>query len=289
MKKNLFTLLFGMAALLPITALHAQATNEAGTGAAVAAGTPAVFGPVTYTRTQGPPDTFTDSFTAPAVGGYTLYIKNGDDNEEGDADGRVSSASLLINGEQVVGPDEFNQTVASIEKAVNLVSGTNTISATIAGQPGAYITVSIAAVPVDITHGRLLLSWVGGGVPARIALKNGSHLDGRVVQAVFFNPDGTVACRSRRLFFPPHGSTEVPVQNLLGACTAFTGGSIEFYWAGHGPARVFGHAILTANATGDQVALPLLRAGYHARRVERDAPPPPPPIKINPNIRKTTS
>jgi hypothetical protein len=282
--------------ILGLPRLNAQSlVNDSGFGATVSAGVPGgVFGPVTYTRTQGPPDVYNDQFNAPMGGtNFTLWIKNGDTNEDGDPDHRVSSASLVVNGVTVVTPTEFNQTVDFIQKPVALLSGANTISAQINGQPGSFITVSIfgAPCPGDMTVGRLLTPWVvnplsikyeaGGSV--RFALKNGSVNHARAVQAVFFNPDGTAACRSPRLLLAPHASREMALADLLGDCTTFSFGSVEFYWSGHGPARVFGTITRTYN-NGETTALQLHMAGWHRHRM---LPPPPATTAVAPTSEKS--
>ncbi len=263
--------------------LMADTTNDSGFGATVSSGVAGgVFGPITYTRTQGPPDTYNDQFTVPMGGtNFTLWVKNGDTNEDGDPDHRVSSASIVINGVTVVTQSEFNQTVDFIQKPVALLSGGNAISAQINGQPGSFITVAIfsAPCPGDMTVGRLLTPWVSTSEgfayapnSTHFALKNGSVNHARAVQAVFFNPDGSAACRSRRMLLAPHASLETDLGKLLGECSAFSFGSVEFYWSGHGPARVFG-TVTVIRGGGNTTALQLHMAGWHRRRMQ---PPPPP-------------
>src|SRR6267154_410546 len=97
-----------------------------------------VFGPETFTRTTGEPQTITRTFSLPNPGAeYTLIIENG----AGGGD-RVSSAVVGLNGVIIAGPDEFNQKVTRIIKSV-LLGQTNTLYIELKSKPGSLITVSI--------------------------------------------------------------------------------------------------------------------------------------------------
>ena len=64
-----------------------------------------IFGPETFTRGAGKPVTFTRTFEAPDPSlTYTLRVQNGQDGAR-----RVSSASLSINGTQILRPSDFNR------------------------------------------------------------------------------------------------------------------------------------------------------------------------------------
>ncbi|MBI5745505.1 MAG: hypothetical protein HZA13_00710, partial [Nitrospirae bacterium] len=90
-----------------------------------------VFGPLSYQRGQGAPVTKTTTFsvkdpTAP----YVIRINNG-----GLTDGefeKVSSSVFILNGVQIVGPNEFNQKVSLIEKQIFLAAA-NTLSVEVRG------------------------------------------------------------------------------------------------------------------------------------------------------------
>src|SRR5947209_12197452 len=100
-----------------------------------------VFGPQTYTRTTGSPNEYTTTFTAPAwiVSPYDLHIVNGDAN----GNNRISSATISLNGVQVAGTSDFNQTVATIDKSVTLQAGTNTLQVTLASNPCHDLTIHV--------------------------------------------------------------------------------------------------------------------------------------------------
>lgn len=71
-----------------------------------------LFGPNKYTRTTGVPNTYTNSFQACNTGAtYKLVVENGEAGKE-----RVSSASISLNGIEIVSENEFNQNVDKIEK-----------------------------------------------------------------------------------------------------------------------------------------------------------------------------
>jgi YD repeat-containing protein len=108
------------------------------------AATQIVFGPRTYERTTGPPNVFTEPFLLPTNVGppFTLHIDNG----LPDGTHRISSATLTLNGTEVVSPNEFSQRVAVIEKAVTLQPGTNTLVVRLASGPGRLIAVTITGI-----------------------------------------------------------------------------------------------------------------------------------------------
>ncbi len=105
------------------------------------------YGPETFQRGTGVPVTVTRSFTVfNSNTTYTLKIYNGGlvDSEFD----KVSSSVISLNGLQIVGPDEFNQNVLIVEKAVTL-STDNTLSVEVRGKPGGAITIEIIGVDND--------------------------------------------------------------------------------------------------------------------------------------------
>lgn len=98
-----------------------------------------LFGPAIYERGKGSPTIETATFTSPVEGsGFLLKIHNGDDV----GDYRITSATVSLNGEQLVGPSDFNNQFEWIERAVFLQS-VNEISVTLVGSPGDFFTLSI--------------------------------------------------------------------------------------------------------------------------------------------------
>jgi hypothetical protein len=97
-----------------------------------------VFGPETFTRESGAPQPVTRDFSVQDQGtNYTLVIRNGQDGA-----GRVSSATVDVNGIRIAGPADFSQQVGLIIKPVSLQQQ-NTISVVVRGQPGSSLTVTI--------------------------------------------------------------------------------------------------------------------------------------------------
>ncbi len=261
-----FLALPALVGLLALGAPSLHAENDSGAGASVAQNSPGVYGPVTFERTAGPPDIYNDHFPVPAAGNYVLWLKNGDFNEDGDPEHRVASSSVVVNGAMVISPSDLNETVDRVQKTIPLMAGENTISVQVNGQPGGYFTIAISRAPYDLTLGRLVLPWATTqGSTANIALKNGSHRYKRGVRAVFYNEDGSIAGKSARIILNPHGSTYVNLAALAGGIN-FSSGSVEFMWAGPGPARVFGYARVRDSGSGLETVVQLNHAGYHRRR-----------------------
>jgi hypothetical protein len=95
------------------------------------------FGAKQYVRTTGKPNVYNDTFPG-IVGQGKFIIKNGDANGKN----RVSSASIIVNGRQVLGPNSFNQKVYNIVVPVNLAEN-NTISVDLRSGPGGYLTIRV--------------------------------------------------------------------------------------------------------------------------------------------------
>jgi len=101
-----------------------------------------LFGPKSYTRTAGPPNSFTDQFTLPAgaTAPYTLHLVNGNAN----GTNRISSATVKLNGTQILGPSDFGQNVAVLDRTVALQPN-NTLEIRLTSAPGSVLTVSLLA------------------------------------------------------------------------------------------------------------------------------------------------
>jgi hypothetical protein len=110
-----------------------------------------LLGPKKYLRTTGKPDVYNDTFLGTVALGK-LILTNG----TSDGKNRVSSASIFINGQQILGPSDFNQQVYNLEVPINLTTN-NTICVKLASKPGSYITVKIIEeVPADATASEVI-------------------------------------------------------------------------------------------------------------------------------------
>ena len=95
-----------------------------------------VFGPETFIRSTKGPATELHYFPVqyPNDSEFTLYVFYGGIIK--DLQGTVPSALIMLNGQQVFGPDEFNPNVHYIKKPVKLSEG-NSSSVELRASPGA--------------------------------------------------------------------------------------------------------------------------------------------------------
>lgn len=97
-----------------------------------------LFGPEKFTRETGTPDTASRAFAACNTGAtYRLVVENGAAGKD-----RVSSATIALNGVEVVRPSELNQRVERVEKEVAL-QGDNILTVRLTSNPGGFLSVSL--------------------------------------------------------------------------------------------------------------------------------------------------
>jgi hypothetical protein len=97
-----------------------------------------MWGPEVFVRGTGQPVTDTMYFSVPdSTWQYTIVVQNGVPSGI-----RVGSATIRINGEVIVGPNEFNQDVSEIRKPIQLRKE-NEITVRLTSKPGGTITVAI--------------------------------------------------------------------------------------------------------------------------------------------------
>src|SRR6266496_2953386 len=90
------------------------------------AGTFVVFGPQTYIRAEGPPRPALTTFSnGDPTAAYTLRL---------DSHG-ISGATVTLNGNAILSPRDFNQTVTLITKSVTLLTA-NQLTVELNGKPG---------------------------------------------------------------------------------------------------------------------------------------------------------
>ena len=109
-----------------------------------------VFGPAQYMRIAGPPQTFTGAFKHCGTQQCQIVVVNGDVNGKN----RISSASISLNGKEIIGPNTFNQKVSTIVKPV-MLADENQLITRLASAPGSFITVDVecATSPVILSLG----------------------------------------------------------------------------------------------------------------------------------------
>jgi hypothetical protein len=141
------------------------------------------FGPTQYVRTGGAPDVYNDSFSAPS-GEATLVVTNGEQSGTHRVTDGVSSAYVRLNGVEIFGPNDFNQTVYHLEAVVTLVEN-NSLSVELNSNPDSYITVSVLqeAVPptvnIDASPGTInfgesaTLTWSSTGDTVTASIDQG--------------------------------------------------------------------------------------------------------------------
>lgn len=101
-----------------------------------------LLSPKTYTRTTAQPNSYMESFTnCEPQAQYKLVVMNGN----ADGSQRLSSATILLNGQEVLRSSELNQNVDKVEKPVS-VQPENTLEMRLASGPGGKLTVSIECV-----------------------------------------------------------------------------------------------------------------------------------------------
>lgn len=109
-------------------------------GSSFASGT-TLFGPNNYVRTTGAADIYNSTFTA-SVSEARLVVKNGCRDEKLKINNATSSASVVINGEEIFEPNDFNQKVHLLEKLIDLKEN-NSITIEMTSNPGSFLTIEI--------------------------------------------------------------------------------------------------------------------------------------------------
>jgi RHS repeat-associated protein len=101
---------------------------------------PTIFGPRRFDRTTGPPNQYLEQFSLPngLTSPFTLHIQNGSP----DGTQRVSSATVKLNGSDVLSPNDLNQNVASLDRSVNLATN-NQLDVRVSSDPGSFLIINL--------------------------------------------------------------------------------------------------------------------------------------------------
>jgi len=94
-----------------------------------------------YERSAGKPDVFKETFPVCNTDAtYNLVIQNGESGKS-----MASSASIIINGIELIKESEFNQKIDRIEKEITLIPE-NTLEVKLESIPESFITVAIQCI-----------------------------------------------------------------------------------------------------------------------------------------------
>jgi RHS repeat-associated protein len=206
-----------------------------------------LFGPRLLQVTTSGSHEFSGAFTVPAaVGGpFTVRIVNGEAN----GSNRVSSATVKVNGVQIVGPGDFGPKVAAIERTLHL-GAKNTYEVRVNSARGSHMTVTVLGtrlpVPTGVSPNPLTITAGGSGnLTATLAPRPASA--------------GTLTVASANTSL-----AKVP------ASVAFTSGQQTVTIPVSGLAA--GNTTITASANGTSVSA----------SVRVNSPAPPPPVVVPP-------
>ena len=131
-----------------------------------------VFGPKTYQRTTGNPNIYSDMVEACNTGAvYSLVVENGDGGAN-----RVSSASIALNGAEIVKENDFSQAVERIEKQITLQSE-NSLNVRLSSGPGGFIKISIYCI-TNCLDVKITSPFDGSVINSAKALIKGSLYNG---------------------------------------------------------------------------------------------------------------
>ncbi len=100
-----------------------------------------IYGPKKFIRSTGKPVMITETFSVVnTTVQYRLVVLNGQKGKD-----RVSSATVKINGIEILRERDFNQQVDRIERSISLGS-LNSISVELKSAPGSFITIEIECI-----------------------------------------------------------------------------------------------------------------------------------------------
>jgi hypothetical protein len=221
-----------------------------------------LFGPKQYSRTAGKPNVYADTFPGTSGQGK-LILKNGTQAGKN----RISSALVLVNGKQVLGPSDFNQQVYNKEVPIKL-SENNSISVELRSGPGGNLTIQV--VQQVAADAAAVIGPEGGTVEvtdpsspiyrAKVVIPEGAVSEDVIIsiQPVFENaipplPGGSqflggLDLKPDGLEFSQYVEASIPISSVYNEGTpipivSYDYSQQEYYFATAGTATVFGNII----------------------------------------------
>jgi len=149
------------------------------------------FGPMQFTRASGPPQTITQTFPGCGAPPCQLVVVNGD------ATGghRVSSAAVFVNGQQVLGPSNFNQKVERLVLPI-VLTASDEVKVTLNSAPGSFLTLSVecsgaAEIGIEEDASAVVSTlWADGTVSLSIPLVNDGEVAASNLMITGMSADG---------------------------------------------------------------------------------------------------
>ncbi len=108
-----------------------------------------LFGPEKFVRTTGAASVYDRTFNVPSYvsAPYSLEILNGaPDSDRGSIPDAVASATVSLDGQEIVRKSEFSSTTATIRKEINLSSGAHKLEIQLNSAPDSYFRLTISGV-----------------------------------------------------------------------------------------------------------------------------------------------
>ncbi|MBI2568714.1 MAG: hypothetical protein HYV63_16965 [Candidatus Schekmanbacteria bacterium] len=237
----------------------------AGPGWAQEPGSPFLLGPEVLTKETAADlaQVWTRRFETPAEqpGEYVLSLRNGDETGEH----RVASATVFLNGAEVVEAADFTVLEGDVEVPISVAGDGNELVVTARGEPESRVTVAVLVhrPPVGFVWGGVLsVPWIlltdgaAAGLDALVHLKSMAP-DGAPAEVVvaFFAPDGTPVFSSEPFVLANNASIGINLEELLASASSPEdpetaddpdhpaepfAGSFSVHWLSPAPSRVQG-------------------------------------------------
>ncbi|MBI2567442.1 MAG: hypothetical protein HYV63_10455 [Candidatus Schekmanbacteria bacterium] len=246
---------------------------------------PFVYGPKVMVKTTDAETNqlFSENFQVnPRPGAtYRLALRNGDPQHENPVD----SATVYLNGHEVVTASDFTSMRFDFEVDVNLNDGENNIAITVAGAQGSILTAAILGRELEqgfVWGGVATMPWIGvnGGagvdIDALVQLKANSVAGPTAVVVSFWDKEGNRVFRTRPFLMKNHSSLGLNVEEMIqnmgedydGSLDYILAGgwgefSVEVHWISVAPSRITGSGTwIRFGENGVGLHLPLELVGW---------------------------